>query len=266
MITGIMVMIIVTPLTAIFQRLGPENKGLLPDGEDSWSEQCEGHAKGNLIQNDLIVDKEWTATEWTLGKAVGTYRFWALCCCNFFLGIGLMTILAHQVRFAVDIGFGGMLAASAFGVYGIANVAGHACGFISDRLGREFTFTLGTTSAILAELALLQVKEPSQLWMLYLHSVLFGLGMGVVAVTIYSGIADIFYGNHLGFITGLAVTILGIGFSIGPWLAGCIYDVIRTYNLVFVMATISISTSCFCFWVASPRKIRLVAGKSTGVK
>ena len=172
-----------------------------------------------------------------------------------------MAIVTHQVRFAVDIGFSEMLAASAFGIYGIANVVGHACGFVSDRLGRELTYTVAATGAILAVLTLLQVKEPSQLWMLYLYCILFGLGMGLVAVNTYAALADLFYGKHLGSITGLAITNLGIGFSIGPWLAGCIYDATGTYSLAFIIAIVAIGVSCFWFWVAAPRKVRLVSGR-----
>ena len=260
-ITGIVVMMIVIPLTAIFQRLRPEDKGLLPDGEDSWPVRDERQGKEALIQNALIVNKDWAAIEWTLGKAARTLRFWALCCCVFLEGIGLMAILAHQVRFAIDIGFGEMLAASAFGIYGIANVVGHAFGFVSDRLGRELTFTVATTGAILAILILLQVKEPSQLWMLYLYCILFGLSMGLLALSNYAAIADLFHGKHLGSITGLVITSLGVGFAIGPWLAGFIYDMFGTYNLAFIMAMVTIGVSCFWFWVAAPRRVRLVAGR-----
>lgn len=263
-ITGVLVMIIVIPLTVIFQRSRPEDKGLLPDGEDSWPARGEKHEKEDLSQNGLVVDKQWAAIEWTLRRAVRTHRFWALCFCEFFGGIALMAIVTHQVRFAVDMGFSEMLAASAFGIFGIANIVGHACGFISDKLGRESACTTAAIGAILAILTLLQVKEPSQLWLLYLYSILFGVGMGLLAVTCYAALADLFYGKHLGAITGLVITNLGVGFAIGPWVAGCIYDVTGTYRLAFVMVIIAIGISCFWFWVAAPRRVRLVPRRLRG--
>jgi len=260
-ITGLMVIMVVIPLTVIFQRSKPEDKGLLPDGEDSWPAQGDRQAE-DLIQNDLVVDKDWAATEWTLGRAARTYQFWALCCFNFLIGLGLMSVVSHQIRFAIDIGFSEMLAASAFGIYGITNVVGHAIGFVSDRFGRELTCTIAVAGAILAVLTLLLVKEPSQLWMLYLYSILFGLGMGLVAVNAYAALADLFHGKHLGSITGLIITSLGIGFAIGPWLAGYIYDMMGTYSLAFVVTIIAIGFACFCFWVAAPRRVKLVVGRA----
>lgn len=52
-------MLIVIPLTAIFQRLKPKDKGLLPDGEDSWPAKGNGQGKEHLIQNALVVDEAW---------------------------------------------------------------------------------------------------------------------------------------------------------------------------------------------------------------
>jgi MFS family permease len=97
--------------------------------------------------------------------------------------------------------------------------------------------------------------------MLYLYSILFGLGMGLMAVMCYAALADIFYGRHLGAITGLIITSLGIGFAIGPWLAGYIHDVIGSYGLAFIIAIFAIGLGCLWFWIAAPRKVRLVAGK-----
>jgi MFS family permease len=83
--------------------------------------------------------------------------------------------------------------------------------------------------------------------------------MGLLAVTSYAALADLFYGKHLGAITGFVITCLGIGFAIGPWLAGYIYDMTGTYSLAFVMAIIAIGVSCLWFWIATPRRVRLVA-------
>ncbi len=260
-ITGLAIILIVTPITAIFQRSRPEDKGLLPDGEDFLPPVGDGQANKEVSHDDLVVDKEWAATEWTLGRAARTHRFWALCCFNFLSGLAAMSVVTHQVRFAVDVGFSKMVAASAFGVYGVANLTGHAFGFVSDRIGREWTCSLGTAGMVLAALTLLQVNNGSQPWMLYLYSTLFGWGMGLVAVIFYASVADIFYGKHLGSIIGLIVTCLGVGLAIGPWLAGYIYDVTGKYSVAFVIAIIATVFSCFWLWIAAPRKVRLVVGE-----
>jgi cyanate permease len=57
---------------------------------------------------------------------------------------------------------------------------------------------------------------------------------------------------------------LGIGFAIGPWLAGYLHDVSGTYRVAFVIAILATSFACIWFWMAAPRKVRLVGGKSKG--
>ena len=260
-ITGLVVMLIVIPLTAIFQRSRPEDKGLLPDGKDFLPPVGDGRANKEVIQDALVVDKEWAATEWTLGRAVRTHRFWALCCFNFLSGLALMSVVTHQVRFAVDVGFSKMVAASAFGLYGVASLVGHAFGFVSDRIGREWACSLGSAGVVLAALTLLQLDNAYQFWMLYLYAILFGWGMGLIAIIFYTSAADIFYGKHLGSIVGLIITSLGVGLAIGPWFAGFIHDVTGTYRIAFVVAIIATVFSCFWLWIAAPRKVRLVAGK-----
>jgi len=259
-LTGLMVIIIVVPINAIFQRFRPEEKGLLADAEKNLREEDKGKEKKEIM-DELIVDKEWVKTEWTLRKAIRTYRFWALFFFDFLGGLSLMTIVTHQVRFAVDVGFSEMVAASAFGLFGIANVVGHASGFISDRLGREETCYIGVGSAIIATIMLLKVDTISELYYLYLYSILFGFGMGLIAATSYTIFADIFYGKHLGSITGFIITSLGMGLSIGPWLAGYIYDITGTYRFAFFIAMISLFISGIWIWIAAPRKIRTVPGR-----
>ena len=100
--------------------------------------------------------------------------------------------------------------------------------------------------------------------MLYLYSILFGAGTGLFALTVYTALADVFYGKHLGSITGLTITSLGLGFALGPWLAGYIYDLAGSYQIAFIIATASMAIACALFWVSSPRKVRRVTLKKTG--
>ncbi len=260
-LTGLMVIIIVVPINAIFQRFRPEEKGVLSDGERNLGDLDNRDENKEIIMDELIVDREWVKVEWTLKKAIRTYRFWALFFFDFLGGLSLMTIVTHQVRFAVDTGFSEIVAASAFGIFGIANVAGHASSFISDRLGREEACYIGIGSSIISIIMLLMVKTPSGLHYLYIYSILFGFGMGLIAATSYTILADIFYGKHLGSITGFIITSLGIGLSIGPWLAGYIFDITGTYRFAFFIAMIALFISGIWIWIASPRKVRLVAGK-----
>jgi cyanate permease len=52
-----------------------------------------------------------------------------------------------------------------------------------------------------------------------------------------------------------------MGLSIGPWLAGYIYDITGTYRFAFFIAMISLFISGIWIWIAAPRKIRTVPGR-----
>ena len=165
-------------------------------------------------------------------------------------------MMAHQVRFAEDIGFASMTAASVFALSGILLSMGQASGFLSDRLGREWTLTLAATFSIISIVILLLVRETSQLWMLYVHAIFFGYGAGLALPVHASGVADLFHGRHFGAIYGLSLTGMGVGGAIGPWLGGHIFDVAGSYASAFMACIAAFSVACLLFWLAAPRNAR----------
>jgi MFS family permease len=65
------VFIIIAPLSIAFLRHRPQDIGLQPDGATGSSES--GETDTHEIDS-LIADKEWASTEWSLVKALKTYR------------------------------------------------------------------------------------------------------------------------------------------------------------------------------------------------
>lgn len=249
----------IAPLIAIFQRLDPQDKGLLPDGEvkEATAEPAEV-----VTAERLIVDKEWVAQEWDLPKAIRTHRFWFLFASNFFLwGIAVNLILAHQVAFAVDEGYSRAFGALIFSLFGVFYGGGNLLGFISDRLGRETTVSVGLVAAILGVLMLILNQASGTPWFMYAYSLLFGLGIGVTSPAFTASAADLFQGKNFGLINGLIVMAFGIGGFISPWLGGKIFDVLGTYIPAFYLVMASLATSIACIWITGPRQVRLVAGQ-----
>lgn len=169
-------------------------------------------------------------------------------------GMGAYLVLAHQVKFAEDIGYNILFSVSIFGLFGITLFIGQFFGFLSDWLGREKTGTLAAILSITALLALLSVRNTSQSWLLYTFSVCFGFGGGLLTPTMFASAADIFHGRHFGAVAGLLLTGMGAGGAIGPWLGGYLFDLSGTYIGGFILSIASIALGCVCLWVAAPRR------------
>lgn len=249
----------VAPLIAIFQRLAPQEKGLFPDGESRAV--ATGQAKV-IASEALVVDKEWASKEWGLPTAIRTYRFWFFFLTNMFMwGVAVNLILAHQVVFAVDEGYSRAFGALIFSLYGVCYGLGNLMGFLSDRLGREVTVTIGLTLSALGVLMLILNRAGTTPYLMYAYSLIFGVGMGIVSPAFTSAVADLFQGKHFGAINGLVVMGFGIGGSISPWLGGKIFDVLGTYVPAFIVVIAALAAAAICIWIAAPRRVRLVAGK-----
>ena len=243
-VMGAVLIVILLPLLIIFFFYHPREKGLKPFGME-------------LSETKPSKGQESTKPEypdWTLRKAIRTYQLWLLVLSQFFFwGVGCYLLLGHQVKFAEDVGYSGMFAASIFALFGIFMVAGQLCSSVSDRIGREVTVTLSSVLVIGALFALISVTDASKPWLLYLYAFGFGFGVGLYSPTVFVGAADIFHGRHFGVINGLLLAGLGFGGAIGPWIGGYIYDLSGSYRFAFGLSMLSFALGCATFVAAAPR-------------
>lgn len=225
----------------------PENRGLRPYGAFEQPPAEGSKAESSAVENPA-------PTEWTLGRAMKTHQLWLMVSSYFFFwGVGDYLILAHQVKFAEDVGFSNTFGASVFALFGVFMVLGQLSASISDWLGREKTITLATILIIGALTALLSVRDTSHPGLLVLYATCFGYGNGLYTPTVFAGTADIFHGRHFGAISGLLLTGMGVGGAIGPWLGGTIYDVTGSYSMAFGLCMVCFGLACVTVWIAAPR-------------
>lgn len=242
---------IVIPLILLLFYGRPEHKGLTAYGIES------APAESTEEPFHVSAEKDPAATDWTLSRALRDHRLWMLILSLMFnWGIGSYTVMAHQVRFAEDVGYSNSLAASVFGLSGIFVALGMVSGFIGDWLGRERTLTLATLSSVTSMLILISVHDNSQPWILYVYGLLFGFGAGLASPVIAAATADIFYGRHFGVVYGFVIAGMGIGGAIGPWLGGFTHDISGSYFSAFIVCMVAYCASCLCLWIAAPRKAR----------
>ena len=247
MLAGIL-MIVVLPLLFLFFHFKPEEKGLKPYG-----------ATGPLFQGDSLKAEETPRNLETRNRSLReifrTSQLWLLVISHgLFWGIGCYLVLAHQVKFAEDVGYSPLFSASIFGLFGIALVTGQVSGFVSDWIGREKTGTIATFLTLIALWALLSVEDTEHSWLLYLYAIGFGYGIGLISPTMFASAADIFQDKHFGAVAGLLLTGQGVGGAIGPWLGGTLHDLTGSYRIAFLTCMGCISVACLLLWLAAPRK------------
>jgi len=248
-ITGALVLIILVPLNGLFLRHKPADVGQPVDGISA------GRAFGNPGQNPSNRPTE--EAEWTIRKALLSGRFWGLMAFAFFAVIGLYVVLVHNVRFLVDQGVPKMTAALVFAITGIISSAFRIFwGWLSDRIGREITFTVGIFCACLGVVSLLLIESTGNTGFLYGFVLFFGMGWGVSAPMFMAVSADLFKGRIFGLIFGIVEAGIGVGCALGAWVPGFIFDQTHSYQWAFVLALIVLVMAGFFVWLAAPRKFR----------
>jgi len=142
------------------------------------------------------------------------------------------------------VGYTRLAAASYFSLSSfIAVPAGLAAGAISDRVGRLRTYAGIAGLYVLAYVALLMVRSPSSSFFLAVYVLAAGMATGGVLPVFAAFLTDRLQGPRLGFLLGLQNIGFGIGATLGPVLAGAVFDLVGSYTVVFLLMAASIVAS-----------------------
>ena len=255
-IVAAVLFVIIVPLNIFLQRRKPEDLGLLPDGDIG----NRGDEAGDTVDAN-VVDQAWASTDWTLARAVRTARFWWLCVSFFSSLYAWYAIQVHQTKYLTDLGFTAAVAAFALGFVGLTACAGQiGLGILSDRIGREWVWSISMMGFVICYLILLAMDAPST-YLLYGMVTAQGL-LGYGTVSVYGAIpAEIFKGKQYGRIYGTLTIAGSLGGATGPWVTGLWYDQVGSYAGAFWIAVLFAVVSIVSMWLASPRKVRVVAGQ-----
>jgi MFS family permease len=212
-IAGIVLLFVVA--ASQFLKRDLSQLGLLPDGDEK---------KG-------IEQSPWEEGGFALHKAVRTRQFWMLCTMYLLFGFCSQIVLVHVVPHALDLGTSPTTAASVLSIVGGVSIAGRfILGSASDKIGNKSAHVI-CFAFITASFLSLSVAE--ELWALYLFAALYGFAHGGLWAMISPIVAELFgLGSH-GAIFGVVFFSCTVGGTIGPVLAGYIFDVTGSYQPVF---------------------------------
>jgi MFS family permease len=253
---GWLVLFGIAPL-ALFVKKSPADVGQNPDGDRASPDTTARRRAA------AIVDPNWVATEWTLRRAAGTARFWWIALGYFLVLIAWYAVQVHQTKYLVEIGFSPLVAAWALGAVSIIAIPGQIMlGALSDRVGREWIWTVACLGFAASYVALLGLERwPSSALLYFMVFTQGFLGYGLTSV-MGPIVAEIFEGPHYGSIFGTITIALIGGGAVGPWMAGAIHDKTGSYRLAFLLIIAFCLMSIMAIWIAGPRKIRLVPGQA----
>jgi MFS family permease len=253
---GLLVLLAVAPLNLLVRKR-PADVGLLPDGASDATPAAAG--RGRL----RIVDPAWAATEWSLARAARTARFWWIVVGYFCALVAWYAVQVHQTKYLTEIGFDPLVAAWALGAVSVAGIPGQLLlGGLSDRIGREWIWTAGCAGFAVCYAALIAMEHAPSTALLYL--MIFAQGFFGYALTSVMGaiVAEIFEGPHFGSIFGTITVALIAGGAAGPWGAGVVHDATGSYRIAFAIIIGCCIVSAAAIWIAAPRRVRAVAGRS----
>ncbi|MEO5882544.1 MAG: MFS transporter [Caldimonas sp.] len=255
LLLGLLALVVLVPLNLLLRRR-PEELGLAPDGDADTP----AAAKARRVN---VVDPAWAAIEWTLARAMRTARFWWIAVAYFAALFSWYAVQVHQTKYLTETGFGAQEAAWALGAVSLAGVPGQiALGWLSDRIGREIVWTIGSAGFCITYVALLAL--PSYPGIPLLYTMVFAQGaLGYGLTSVIGAIpAEIFEGRHYGSIFGTLMVSALAGGAVGPWFMGFVHDQTGDYTLAFWVAIGCSVLSAFAIWRAAPSGVRVVDGRA----
>jgi MFS family permease len=221
---GIVVMLFLVG-SGLMLRRDPSLKGHVPDGSNN---QAPGQK--SLVEGGL-----------SLAQAARTPQLWVYCIMNFLVMNCLLIIVLHIVPHASDTGLDAIKAASVVSAIGASSMVGRLfTGALVDRIG---TFKTMITCLVLLICSFLWLQVARDAWMLYLFAAIYGAGHGGFFTSISPTVARLFGMSSHGVILGVVLFSGNLGGSIGPVVAGYIFDVTRSYQLVFWLMTALCATA-----------------------
>ncbi len=228
-VLGVINMILVTTFAQALRR-DPKQMGIEPYGVD---EATEAAATPTASSGGM-----------SLREAIRTRQFWLFAAVMFGFVATMQVMMAHLAPHAVDMGMTAAVAATFVSTFAASSLIGrNLAGFVSDRIGAEWTITIHLTATVVAVGWLLFASEA---WSFYTFAAFYGIAYGGVVPlqTLLAG--ELFGLRSLGIITAALMLGGSLGGATGPLLAGAIFDNSGSYQWAFRICLMLLVLAIIC--------------------
>ena len=169
----------------------------------------------------------------TFSEAIRTKQLWTICAIYFIILLCVYTILIHIVQHAIDLGIPAAVAAGVLATVGGVSISGRfLMGGAGDKIGEKSALLI-CLLFLLTALSWLMIAKT--LWMFYLFAIIYGFAHGGFFSLVSPLIAKQFGTRSHGLLYGIIIFSSTIGGAIGPFMAGYIFDLTRSYGTVFLI-------------------------------
>jgi len=220
LVIGILSLVALIAVAQMMRR-DPQGMDLLPDGDPPKAS---------------VAGQPTPAPSLTLAAAARTLTFWSLCIAEFMIFGCLLTTIVHIVPHARDLGLQPTTAAAVLSTIGGISMLGRmVMGMAIDRIGGKRSLVLSLTLLIFS---LIWVQVSTSAWMLFFFAVLYGFAHGALFTVMSPTVAEFFGTASHGLIFGMVLFCGTLGGSLGPLIAGYIFDLSGAYRAAFITLTI----------------------------
>jgi MFS family permease len=245
-VIGMSIMAVLFPTGIWVTRSAPRDMGLLPDGGvgadgvrpgASAARQDKGGTPYSGPGPKGFQAGPSAARPRSVREALGTANFWLLLLGSTLVIGAIGTVISHFILLLRDEGYSSAWASRALSVLLFSSLAGRVIvGYSADRFARKAVMALFYLVLALAiPLLLLHHRTPAVLG----FAILFGFAMGADYMLIPLVAADCFGLSSLGKILALIIMADSLGQTLGPVMAGRIFDVRHSYDLAWLIITVA---------------------------
>lgn len=232
-ISGLVALLLVTPLSALFIRRTPEDIGLVPDGEIVGP-----NTPSPITQNKVKLATDY---DWTIREAIRTPALWLMVASFTISGVGLHGFLVHVIPALTDKGYSTSFATTMVAELSIVVLfAKMTWGILGERIEARYLIMASFSLAALGMVMVIMIDSGPLILLLPIVYGIGGAGYGPLSSLIW---ANYFGRGSLGSIRGVFLPVTQVLGTFSPVFAGAIFDSRGSYDLAFVIYAI-------CFVIA----------------
>jgi MFS family permease len=247
-----LLLVLMVPIGAWLLKSDPAEIGEVPEGRRSPTglpsdPERDGRSGAAALTPALAVEREAT-----LGEALRSPGFWLLAygflVCGFTMGFASL----HFLAYADDMGMHTSVATTAVSVTAIFSVIGTVVlGVIADRTDRAPVLAL---TYLLRGVAFLLLYAFESGPLVYAYAVVLGVSWSATTPLTAAIACDIYGRKNLGAIFGTMFTSMNLGFGIGAYLDGVIYDAVGEYHSAIAINGLAGLSAALAIYLFSLRR------------